>query len=176
MVALANSFAQTGLAALRIDLPFRQGRTGPPNPAIAARDREGLRAAAEFLRRRSPLVFLAGHSYGGRQASMLSADDSGVCAALLLLSYPLHPPKNPANARTGHFDKIRSPCLFIHGTRDPFGTPDELDAAVRLIPGPASIHLLKGAGHELKPVVSAPGDVVELFLRNYLPGRSATQT
>ena len=91
--------------ALRCDLPFRQlRRSGAPFPAGAAQDREGLRNAVAALRKIVPgRVFLGGHSYGGRQASMLAASDPQVTPALLLLSYPLHPPQKTQQLRTAHF-------------------------------------------------------------------------
>src|SRR5438093_639381 len=94
LLALASAFADAGVAALRVDLPYRQSRaTGPPSPGGAARDRDGLRRAVGELRQISDgRVFLGGQSYGGRQASMLAADAPDLADALLLLSYPLHPP------------------------------------------------------------------------------------
>src|SRR5206468_8585106 len=98
LVSVAQAFAEAGFTVLRCDLPFRQARpSGPPSPGGSAADREGLRAAAFALRRMGARrVFLGGHSYGGRQASMLAASDPGVADGLLLLSYPLHPPRRAA--------------------------------------------------------------------------------
>src|SRR6266545_545989 len=86
ITALARAFAGAGFVVLRCDLPFRQQRPhGPPFPAVAARDRAGLRSAAGFLRRQvRGRVFLGGHSYGGRQSAMLAAEDPSVAAGLLL--------------------------------------------------------------------------------------------
>jgi predicted alpha/beta-hydrolase family hydrolase len=151
LVVLAGALAARGILVLRCDLPFRQARpSGPPRPAESARDREGLREAVAALRvRGSRRIFLGGHSYGGRQASMLAAEDPAVADALLLLSYPLHPPARPAAPRTTHFPGLRIPALFVHGTRDPFGSIDELRAALALIPAPARLHVVEGAGHDL---------------------------
>ena len=108
LVAVAREFAAAGLIVLRCDLPYRQARpSGPPSPGGAALDREGLRAAVAAVRRiAAGRVYLGGHSYGGRQASMLAAADPGVTEALLLLSYPLHPPRKPTELRTAHFPKL----------------------------------------------------------------------
>jgi len=131
LVAIADAFANAGIDALRMDLPYRQERpTGPPHPSLAARDREGLREATMLLRRTHARVLLGGHSYGGRQASMLVAEDPSCADALLLLSYPLHPPRRPTQMRTEHFPKLQVRSLFVHGTRDPFGTPDEMREAL----------------------------------------------
>ena len=151
LVALGDAFAARGITVLRYDLPFRQAsRTAPPRPAGAARDREGLRtAAAEMRARVGGRVFLGGQSYGGRQASMLVADEARLVDGLLLLSYPLHPPGRPAELRTAHLPKLSVPTLFAHGTRDPFGTLDEIEAARRLIPTRTALVSIQGAGHDL---------------------------
>jgi uncharacterized protein len=151
LVALANAFCASGLAVLRCDLPFRQLRPhGPPQRGSAERDQQGLRQAIEALKRQVPgRVFLGGHSYGGRQASMLAASNPGLVDALLLLSYPLHPPKAPAQLRTAHFPNLRTPALFLHGTRDGFATIDELTAALQLIPARTQLLPVEAAGHEL---------------------------
>lgn len=152
LVTVAEAFAAAGVNVLRCDLPFRQRRRfGAPSPANAAADREGLRKALEFLRAKaSGRILLGGQSYGGRMASMLAAEDPGVASGLLLLSYPLHPAGRPLDVRTAHFPAIRTPVLFVHGTRDPFGTPAELDLARKLIPAPNAVRWIEGAGHDLK--------------------------
>ena len=155
--AVADAFAGAGVTTLRCDLPFRQQRPkGPPFPAQAERDREGLRRAIEAMRELTgQRVFLGGHSYGGRQATMLAAEEPGVADALLLLSYPLHPPRKPQQLRTGHFGAIQTPALFVHGTRDTFGTIDEMRAALTLIPARTDLAEVEGAGHSLNPGVAA---------------------
>jgi predicted alpha/beta-hydrolase family hydrolase len=95
-----------------------------------------------------PLI-LAGHSYGGRQASMLAAEDASVADFLLLLSYPLHPPLKPTQQRTAHFPSLHVPCLFVHGTKDSFGTIDEITEALRLIAAPTQLSIVDRAGHDL---------------------------
>ena len=155
--AVAEAFAKAGITTLRCDLPFRQQRPkGPPFPAQAERDREGLRRAAEALREiAGGCVFLGGHSYGGRQATMLAAEEPNVADALLLLSYPLHPPHKPEALRTGHFGSIQIPALFVHGTRDTFGTIEEMRAALALIPARTDLAIVDRAGHSLKPGIAA---------------------
>lgn len=151
LVALAESFCSSGLSVVRCDLPFRQSRPhGPPPRGSAERDQQGLRAAIELVRRDDPgRVFLGGHSYGGRQASMLAAGSPNLVEALLLLSYPLHPPQRPEELRTDHFRFLRTPALFAHGTRDGFGSIDEITASLELIPARTRLLPIAGAGHEL---------------------------
>ncbi|MCC6536342.1 MAG: dienelactone hydrolase family protein [Bryobacterales bacterium] len=152
LVAMAELLAVRGWLVLRCDLVFRQrGKGGAPRPADSALDRAGLREAVGFIRTLAPpacRVTLGGHSYGGRQASMLVAEDATVANQLLLCSYPLHPPGQPAKLRTEHLPRIAVPTLFVHGTKDPFGSPDEMRAAVALVPG-ARLEFLQGAGHDL---------------------------
>lgn len=149
--SLASAFAESGFTVLRCDLPFRQQRPhGPPSPGSAATDREGLRRAVELLRSQvSGRVYLGGHSYGGRQASMLVAENGELASGLLLLSYPLHPPRKPAELRTKHFPRLATPALFVHGARDPFGSIAEMESAMKLIPMPARLIEIAGAGHDL---------------------------
>ena len=151
LVALADVFGARGLTVFRYDLPFRQARpTGPPSPGGAARDREGLRGAVQSIRASvSGRVFLGGHSYGGRQASILAAGEPGLADTLLLLSYPLHPPGRVAQLRTAHFSDLRTPALFVHGSADPFGSLDELERARGLIPARTALLPVDGAGHDL---------------------------
>ena len=151
LTALAGAFAGAGFTVLRCDLPFRQARPyGPPRPGDAERDRDGLRNAVAALRKLGcGRMFLGGHSYGGRQATMLCAAEPDLVAGLLLLSYPLHPPRKPAQLRVQHLPDLRVPALFVHGTRDPFGSIEEMEAAVKMIPAKTELLNVDGAGHDL---------------------------
>jgi uncharacterized protein len=170
LVALAETLASAGFAVLRCDLPYRQVRPyGPPRPGDAVRDRQGLVNAVSVLKKLVPgQVFLGGHSYGGRQASMLCAEQPELVGGLLLCSYPLHPPGKPDRLRTQHLPALRVPVLFVHGTRDPFGTIAELDVARKLIPAKTALLRIDGAGHDLGFKGKArreelPGQIVEVF-------------
>ena len=150
LVGLASALYNANVTVLRCDLSFRQERPhGPPNRS-AERDQQGLKRAVEWIRERvSGRVFLGGHSYGGRQASMLAASEPSLVEGLLLLSYPLHPPKRPDQLRTAHFPDLRTPALFVSGTRDGFGTVEELMSAISLIPARTRLFTVEGVGHEL---------------------------
>jgi uncharacterized protein len=151
LVALAETFSSSGFTVLRCDLPYRQSRSfGPPGPGDAARDRAGLKNALAALRKTiSCRLFLGGHSYGGRQSSMLCAEDPTLVSALLLLSYPLHPPRKPEQQRTQHLPDLRTPTLFVQGTRDPFGSIAELERALKMISAKTKLFVIEGAGHDL---------------------------
>jgi predicted alpha/beta-hydrolase family hydrolase len=153
LVALAEVFCASGCMVLRCDLPFRQARPhGPPPRGNAERDQAGLRAAIEAIGRvAAGDIFLGGHSYGGRQASMLASAEPDLAQALLLLSYPLHPPQRSDVMRTAHLPDLRTPAFFVHGTADGFGSIQEMEEAIRLIPAHAELLTIPGAGHELIP-------------------------
>ena len=151
LIALAEAFSVAGFTVLRCDLPYRQSRSfGPPGPSDAARDRAGLKNALAAVKKMiSGRLFLGGHSYGGRQSSMLCAEEPTLVSGLLLLSYPLHPPRKPEQQRTQHLPDLHTPTLFVSGTRDPFGTIDELKQALKMIPARTKLIAVEGAGHDL---------------------------
>jgi uncharacterized protein len=152
LVAVAEAFAAAGFTVLRCDSPYRQNRSfGPPGPGDAKRDRAGLKNAIAALRKNmtGSAVFLGGHSYGGRQASMLCAEEPEIAAGLLLMSYPLHPPRKPEQLRTQHFTDLRTSALFVQGTRDAFGTVAEIEQALKAIPARTRLVTVEGAGHDL---------------------------
>jgi predicted alpha/beta-hydrolase family hydrolase len=163
LVAIAEAFCATGTWVLRCNLAFRQSRPfGPPSPATGPADRASLAAAIAVLREHAAgPIFLGGHSYGGRQASMLAAEQPEIADSLLLLSYPLHPPNKPAQLRTAHFPSLRTPALFVHGTKDPFASIEELRTSIALIPASTQLIQIEGAGHDLAPVKTKAAALVE---------------
>jgi len=151
LVALAEKLAASGLTVLRCDLPYRQRRPrGSPSPSDAKGDQAGLRRAVELMKNQfAGRGFLGGSSYGGRQASMLVAGEPALVEGLLLLSYPLHPPGRPAQPKTAHFPNLRTKTLFVSGTKDAFGSIEELEGAIKLIPAPTKLVAIEGAPHGL---------------------------
>lgn len=151
LIAMSEGFADAGFTVLRCDLPFRQLRPfGPPHPGQAARDCEGLKCAVEVIHKKiSGRVFLGGHSYGGRQSTMLCAEEPALADGLLLLSYPLHPPRKSEQLRTQHFPNLQTKSLFVHGTRDPLGSIEEMELALNLIPVKTLMIAREGEGHDL---------------------------
>jgi predicted alpha/beta-hydrolase family hydrolase len=151
LIELSAALAASGFTVLRFDLPFRVARpSGPPRPGNAERDREGIRRAANVLKTKiHGRLFLGGHSYGGRQATILASEEPELVDGLLLLSYPLHPPREPEQLRTSHFPKLATPAFFVHGTRDPFGTTAEMQSALKLIPARHKLLEVDAAGHDL---------------------------
>jgi uncharacterized protein len=160
LVRLARAFASNGHLVIRYDLPFRIAGK-PPGPSSGARDREGVLAATAKARDLvSGRIIAGGHSYGGRQTSMLAAENPGAADGLLLLSYPLHPPKRPDQKRTAHLPDLRTPTLFVHGTKDPFGSIEELREAIALIPAHTDVLPIEGAAHDLKRAPDLATDIL----------------
>ncbi len=135
----------------RADFPYRrEGRRAPDRPPkllACVVEEAGLlakRAGVDPAR-----VVLGGRSMGGRMCSIAVAD--GLPAAgLVLIAYPLHPPGKPDNLRVEHFPRLQVPVLFVTGTKDPFGTPDERERHARAIPGPVEHVWIDGGRHDLK--------------------------
>ena len=178
LVALAQLFSEAGVNVLRCDLPFRQARPrGSPSRGSAVHDQAGLRRALDLMRARfGGRMFLGGQSYGGRQASMLAATDPTVCDGLLLLSYPLHPPGRHEQMRTAHFPELRTPALFVGGTRDDFTSPEELETARKLIPARTRFLQITGGTHSLlnkKNAGELPGLIVSAWREFFVTGDAA---
>jgi predicted alpha/beta-hydrolase family hydrolase len=149
----------------RVDFPYRKaGRRAPDRPPILI---AAVRAEAAALAERTGVaparIALGGRSMGGRMCSIAVAE--GLPAlALVLVSYPLHPPGRPDRMRTEHFGQLAVPCLFVSGTRDAFGTPAELEAATAAIPGPVSHVWIEGGDHGLRGKDDAVATAVRAFL------------
>src|SRR5579872_2256678 len=171
LIALSEAFAETGITVLRCDLPFRQQRSfGPPRPGDAAKDRLGLKNACAAVRKLvGGRISVGGQSYGGRQATMLCAEEPGVADSLLLLSYPLHAPGKPDQLRTQHLPNLHIPALFVHGTKDPFGSIPEMQEAIKLIPAKTLLLPAEGVGHDLgfKGKAAKSGDLPSTILKEF---------
>lgn len=149
LVALADSLE---LPVRRMEFRYRQeGRRFPDRaPKLIDEVLAEAEAFAAKLGTTTAQLVLGGRSMGGRMCSMAVAE--GLPAAgLVLLSYPLHPPRKPENLRVDHFGDIDVPVLFVNGDRDPFGTPEEFGAHLGAIPGDVTVHWIEGQGHDPKP-------------------------
>lgn len=151
LLAIEAALTGRGVAVRRVDFPYRlAGRRAPDRaPVLVAAVRAAASAFAGELGVGTDRLALGGRSMGGRMCSMAVAEGLPA-AALVLVSYPLHPPGRPDRLRTEHFPSLALPCLFVSGDRDAFGTPDELRRAVRRIPGPVTRHQLPGGDHALR--------------------------
>ncbi|KDF00445.1 alpha/beta hydrolase [Mycolicibacterium aromaticivorans JS19b1 = JCM 16368] len=150
LIRICDEWASRGWLAIRYNLPYRRRRPKGPPSGSAGGDRDGIVDALTLARSMAAGPLLAGgHSYGGRQTSMVVAEHPGLVGVLTPFSYPLHPPGKPDRLRTEHFGAITVPTVFTHGTADPFGTIDELREAATLVPAPVSIVEVTGARHDL---------------------------
>jgi predicted alpha/beta-hydrolase family hydrolase len=148
---LCNEWARRGWLAVRYNLPYRRRRPKGPPSGSATTDRAGIVDAITVCRGLAdgPLI-AGGHSYGGRQTSMVVAAQEARVDVLTLFSYPVHPPGKPERPRTEHLPDIAAPTVFTHGSSDPFGTLDELRDAAALISTPTQIVEIAGARHDLR--------------------------
>ena len=151
LVAVDRAVSALGVTVARMDFPYRlAGRRSPDRPEVLeAAVREHAQALAGRIGVGTERLVLGGRSMGGRICSQVVA--AGLPAAgLALISYPLHPPGRPDRLRTGHLPALDVPCLFLSGTRDAFGTPEELTAAAAVIRGPVTRVWIDGGDHGLR--------------------------
>lgn len=156
-----------GVPVVRADFPYRrEGRRAPDRPPklIASVRDEAANMVAE--RGIDPAALaLGGRSMGGRMCSMAVAEGLRA-AALVLVAYPLHPPGRPDKLRVEHLPAIDVPCLFVSGTLDPFGAPDELTSHTAAIAGPVAHVWVEGARHELKGADDEVAGIVAAWLKS----------
>jgi predicted alpha/beta-hydrolase family hydrolase len=165
LVAIEDAVGR--LPVERMDFPYRKaGRKAPDRAPVllgAVRDEAAALVARAHIR--PARLALGGRSMGGRMCSMAVAEGLPA-AALVLVSYPLHPPGRPDRLRTEHLPALAVPCLFVHGTNDPFGSPDELRDATASIPGPVTHVWIDKGRHDLKGADARVASVVADFLRH----------
>jgi uncharacterized protein len=164
---ICDEWARRGWLAVRYNLPYRRRRPKGPPSGSAGTDGAGIVEAIDVCRglAEGPLI-AGGHSYGGRQTSMVVASAEATVDLLMLFSYPVHPPGKPERTRTEHLPDITVPTVFTHGTSDPFGTPAELRDAAALISAPTEIVEITGARHDLgSKTLDVPALAVDAALR-----------
>jgi uncharacterized protein len=164
LVAIDQSASESGMVIERVEFPGRTaGKRRPDPPAVCI---QTIRTATAELATRlnvpSRRVAIGGRSMGGRMCSLAVAEGLEV-AALVLVSYPLHPPGRPDRLRTDHFPDLHLPCLFVSGRRDAFGSPDELEREIAAIPGPVTFVLVDG-DHSLRRRDAEVADIVAPWL------------
>lgn len=147
-----HALAERGIEGVTFDFPYReQGRKIPDRApvleqcyaAVIAQVRERLASARDQL-------FIGGRSMGGRMATQLAAQDAQLpIAGLVLLGYPLHPPGQPSKRRDAHLPQVGRPMLIVQGSRDTFGTPDEMRPVFEPLAPLATLHIVEGADHSL---------------------------
>ena len=167
MTAATKHLAEAGFRVVRFEFGYMASRrTGGRKPPPRA---ETLRpeyvAAVDALEARGPLV-IGGKSMGGRVASMV-ADElhaAGKIAGLLCLGYPFHPPDKPDQLRTKHLVGLKTPALICQGTRDAFGTPDELSPLLPTLKAPATLHPVPQGDHSFKLSRRDPAEQAAIYV------------
>ncbi len=164
LVAIDAAVTARGIAAERVEFPGQAaGRRRPDPPAVCtATVREAAGALATRLSVPVGRIAAGGRSFGGRMCSMAVAEGLPT-AALVLVSYPLHPPGKPDRLRTGHFGGLTVPCLFVSGRRDAFAAPAELEAETKAIPGPVTLEFVEG-DHSLRKAEEEVAEIVAAWL------------
>ena len=167
MQVFATGLAARGLDVLTFNFIYMEQGRGVPDPKakLEACYRAVIAAAQKHSKLKRNQIVIGGKSMGGRIASQVAAaiheqpiDVSGAAvsiAGLVFLGYPLHPPGNPEKLRDAHLDQIRAPMLFVQGSRDAFGTKDEIRAVIKRLKLPATLQAIEGGDHSLKVPKSA---------------------
>ena len=152
LLAIENQLSP--LPVLRVDFPYRKaGKKFPDKaPVLVQCVKNEVRAFAEVIGCKTTEIVIGGRSMGGRMCTMAASDvqDPLHVAGVVCIGYPLHPPKKPEQLRVEHLPRLSAKALFISGTRDEFGTPEELASAFALLPSPPTVQFIDGGRHELK--------------------------
>lgn len=168
MSGFASALAVRGVDVMTFNFPYIDAKGKVPDrvPVLEACFRAVVAAAATHPQLEGNALFVGGKSMGGRIASHLAAAGDDFAAGLrglILLGYPLHPPGKPDQLRSAHLPAIRVPVLCLQGTRDPFGSPEELDPHFRTVPGPVTIHAVEGGDHSLAPRKGGPRTAQQVY-------------
>jgi predicted alpha/beta-hydrolase family hydrolase len=169
LVAIDDAATGAGFVVVRMDFPYKKaGKRAPDRTPVLI---QAVVDEAAQLAAHTDAVVLGGRSMGGRICSLAVAEGTPA-AGLVLISYPLHPPGRRTNLRTEHFPALGVPCLLVSGSRDAFGSPAELEAAIKTIPGPVTHHWIAGKSHALRGADPEVATVVVSWLEALRrPGR-----
>jgi len=166
----ANGLASRGVDVLTFNFLYTEERRRIPDRTekLEACYRAAISAARSHGPFSGNTVFIGGKSMGGRIATHLAAAAGSDAAAngisgLILLGYPLHPPGKPDQLRAAHLEKIRVPVLFVQGSRDPFGTPAELQPVVERLSADVTLHIVENGDHSLAPPKKGPLTVDQIY-------------
>jgi predicted alpha/beta-hydrolase family hydrolase len=155
-----SDLAKRGLDVMTFNFVYSEKRRGAPDrkDKLEACYSAIIDAAKSHKKLKGNALAIGGKSMGGRIASQVAAADQSLdLLGLVFLGYPLHPPGKPEQLRDAHLKDVRAPMLFIQGTRDPFGSPDELRSTIKKHKLDANLHLIEGGDHSFKvPKTSGP--------------------
>jgi len=150
----ANTLRSRGLGVVRFNFLYKEKKSGRPDPM--PRLKECITAVVSRVREEiePKTLIIGGRSMGGRAASMLAADGFA-CDGLLLLAYPLHPPGKPDQLRDAHLPAIKVPVICFNGTRDPFCTPELMEAVLKRVKADWDMYWIEGADHSFHVLKSS---------------------
>jgi predicted alpha/beta-hydrolase family hydrolase len=152
MRMFASGLVTRGFDAMTFNFLYtEQSRRFPdPKARLEACYLAAIQAALTHKKLKGNRLVIGGKSMGGRIASQVAAGGSDNIAALVFLGYPLHPPGKPEHLRAEHLKNIRAPMLFVQGSRDAFGTSDEIQAVIKKLRLPATLHVVEVGDHSFK--------------------------
>jgi uncharacterized protein len=157
MATFATALAARGIDIVTFNFLYSEhGRRVPdPNSRLEACYRAVIETVRSRTTSRVGKLAIGGKSLGGRIASQVAAGNVGELAGLVFLGYPLHPPGRPDRLRAAHLQEIKAPMLFVQGSRDAFGTPDELQPIIEQLKPLADLYVVEGGDHSFKVLKSA---------------------
>jgi predicted alpha/beta-hydrolase family hydrolase len=160
MVTLSQSLSEAGIATMRFNFPFTENKKGRPDtPAVAHQTIEAAILKAQKLFPKLPL-FAAGKSFGGRMTSQcLAAHPNDRVMGIIFYGFPLHAPGKPSIERAEHLKDVRSPMLFLQGSRDEFATWKLIEKVTSSLPL-AELIKIEGANHGFK---AGKQDIIKLL-------------
>lgn len=152
MRLFANGLAQRGLDVMTFNFLYSERGRGAPDPKakLEACYEKVIEATAKHKKLTGNKIAVGGKSMGGRIGSQVAATDSSKISALIFLGYPLHPPGNLEKIRDAHLPEIKAPMLFLQGSRDTFGTTEELRTVIKKHKLPATLYEIAGGDHSFK--------------------------
>jgi len=152
MVEFADALAVRGIDIVTFNFLYSEQKRRLPDPTGRLEQcyRDVIEAVLNLLEFKENRLAIGGKSMGGRIASQVAAAAAGPVAGLVFLGYPLHPPGRPDRMRAEHLSRIKAPILFVQGSRDAFGTPDELRPIIDRLPARADLHVVEGGDHSFK--------------------------
>lgn len=176
MRLFASGMAARGFDAMTFNFLYSEKGRGAPDPKakLEACYRAVIEATLRHKKLKGNRLVIGGKSMGGRIASQVAATEPSAAdiAALVFLGYPLHPPGNPEKMRDAHLKDVRAPMLFVQGSRDAFGTPEELRAVIKRDRLLATLYVIESCDHSFKVSTSSPlsqnqvyGSVIDQIVR-----------
>lgn len=152
MRLFAAGLAERGLDVVTFNFLYtEQGRKIPdPGPRLESCYRAVIDAVVKHKKLKGNRLVIGGKSMGGRIASQVAASQPADIDGLVFLGYPLHPPGRPDKLRSDHLPKIKAPMLFVQGSRDAFGTKQEIEALIKKLKLPGELYSIEGGDHSFK--------------------------